>query len=175
MAYRIRNGIVEDTLVGTGGAQPTEYTDAQISWDAVVTITADATTTGQTLVDITGMTYPVVANATYEFEAELQTVASADANGMEVGVNLTQTPVTIEAEARGNTTTTTIAAVGIQANNTATAAFNTSSAGKGHIFIRGFIQTHATLASTLSIQHLKATSGTSTVKAGSFLKVRRVA
>lgn len=145
-----------------------------LAWDSITTTTADATTTGQALVDVTGLTAPVDAASTYEFEAVLQVVASADANGMQVGVNATQTPVTVVAEVTGNTATTTAAAVVIVAANTATASFNTTSAGKGLIRIRGFVVTHATLASVLSIQHLKATAGTSTVKAGSSLKVRKV-
>lgn len=171
MAYKIKNGIVEDVLLGP----VQDYPEAPVSWDAVAIVKADATTTGQALVDVTGLVLPVVHAATYEIEAKLLTVASADTTGMEVGINVTQTPVTVEGDATGNTTTTTIASVGIQANNTATAAFNTTSGGKGHITIRALVTTHATLDGNLSIQHLKVTSGTSTVKAGSSLKIRRVA
>lgn len=170
MAYKVKNGIVEDAVLGAAN----EYAEAPLGWDAIITIAADATTTGQSLVDVTGMTYAVVHAATYEIEADLLTVASADTNGMEVGINVTQTPVTVEATVTANTTTTTVTSQGIQANATATGAVNTSSAGKGHIHIKGFVTTHATLDGTLSIQHLKATSGTSTVKAGSTLKVRRL-
>lgn len=172
MARKIKNGQVVDKLTGDSAV----YADGELAWDTVATVaTADATTTGQALVDVTGLTAAVAAASTYEFEAHLLTVASADTTGFQPGVNLTQTPVTVEATAIGNTATTTIASVGIQANATAAAAFNTSSAGKGHLLIKGFVTTHATLASTLSIQHLKVTSGTSTIKIGSTLKVRKVA
>lgn len=166
----IKNGVIVDSA-----SDATTYVSGDLAWDSVATTAADVTTTGQALVDITGLTAPVAAASTYEFEAHLLTVASADTNGMEVGVNVTQTPVTVEGEARGNTATTTIASVGIQANATATAAFNTTSAGKGHVVVKGFVTTHATLAGTLSIQHLKVTSGTSTIKKGSTFKVRKVA
>jgi len=172
MAYKIKNGIVEDVIIGPS----TDYAEAPISWDAIARVTgSDATTTGQALVDVTGLTAPVVAAATYEFEAVLQSVASADTNGYEVGVAVTQTPVSVLAVATGNTATTTAASVAIVAAATATAAFNTTSGGKGILVVKGVVQTHATLAGTLSIQHMKVTSGTSTVKVGSSLKVRRIA
>jgi hypothetical protein len=171
MGKAIKNGIVVDEISGDSVVSA----QGELPWDSIYVVSgSDATTTGQSLVDVTGLVAPVAAAATYEFEAVLQVVASADTNGMEVGVNLTQTPVTVVADVSGNTTTTTGAHVVIVANGTATAAFNTSSAGKGIITIKGVVVTNATTAGNLSIQHLKVTSGTSTVKVGSQLKVRRV-
>lgn len=172
MARKIKNGQVVDVLTGDS----VEYLDGPLAWDTVATVaTTDATTTGQALVDVTGLTAAVAAASTYEFEAVLQSVASADTNGYEVGVAVTQTPVSVLATVVGNTATVTAVASVIVAAATATAAYNTSSAGKGILVIKGVVQTHATLAGTLSIQHLKVTSGTSTVKVGSTLKVRKVA
>jgi hypothetical protein len=48
----------------------------------------------------------------------------------------------------------------------------TTSAASGIIDIRGFITTRSTGTPTISIQHLKVTSGTSTVKIGSYLEYR---
>ena len=164
-----------DTYGAKAGIRVPDSYPAANQWDQVLSVvTSDATTTGQSLVDITGLAVAVVHGAVYEFEASLLTVASADTNGMEVGVHLTQTPVTVECTVEANTTTTTVTLQGIQAVDTASGAVNTSNAGKGHIFVRGFVTTHATLDSTLSIQHLKVTSGTSTVKVGSTLKIRKV-
>lgn len=173
MAKVIKNGIVEDVILGA----QYEYADAPLPWDQIERVkTADATTTGQSLVDVTGLVIPVVAAATYEFEAVLQVVASADTNGMKVGVAVTQTPVSVLATVQGNTATTTAATDVVIAAATGNAtALNTSNAGKGLIVVKGFVQTHATLAGNLSIQQLKVTSGTATVKIGSSLKVRRVA
>lgn len=146
------------------------------TWDSIAKVAgSNATRTAQTLADITGLTAAVLHAHTYEFEAVLQVVASADTNGMEVGVAVTQTPVSVQAIVTGNTATTTVASVAIVAAATATAAFNTSSTGVGEIVIKGHIVTHATLDGTLSIQHLKVTSGTSTVLIGSTLKVKLVA
>src|SRR6266704_3502 len=111
-----------DTYGGKAAVRSPDTYPSASDWDAIAVVTtSDATTTGQALVDITGLTYPVAAASTYEFEADLLTTASADTNGVQVGVNVTQTPVTVEATVEGNTTTTTIALVGLQANNTASA------------------------------------------------------
>lgn len=168
---------MSDSYGGKAGLRiPDVYPGTQ-QWDTIAVVAgSDATTTGQALVDITGLALGVVHASTYEIEAVLQTLASADVNGVQVGINVTQTPVTVQATVTGNTTTTTIAEIGLQANNTAAATvFNTTSAGKGLIIIKGFVVTHATLDGTLSIQHLKPTSGTSTIKVGSSLKLRKVA
>lgn len=170
MAKSIKNAIIVDDV------DPTAFQDSiELPWDTIALTSADATTTGQALVDITGLTAAVSKASTYEFEAVLQVVASADTNGMQVGVAATQTPVTVVATVVGNTTTTTAASVVVVAAATATAAFNTTSAGKGIIVIKGIVVTHATVDGVLSLQHLKVTSGTSTVKKGSSFKVRKVA
>ena len=60
------------------------------------------------------------------------------------------------------------------ANNTADGtAFLTTSAETGHIHISGFFFTAATGSPVFSIRHLKVTSGTSTVKVGSMLRIRK--
>lgn len=164
-----------DTWGAKAGARIADTYPSAADWDQIAFVaTNDATTTGQALVDVTGLVIPVLHASTYEIEADLLTVASADTNGMEVGINVTQTPVTVEATVEANTTTTTVTLQGLQANATASGAVNTSNAGKGHIRIRGFVVTHATLDGNLSIQHLKVTSGTSTVKVGSSLRIRKV-
>ena len=136
---------------------------------------ADATSTAQTLADVTGLVLPVLPASTYQFLAILKAVASADTNGMEVGVACSQTPVSVAAVVSGNTATTTVVSTAIIAAATATSAFNTSNAGIGIIEIRGQIITHATLQGNFSIQHLKVSSGTSTVKIGSSLTILKVA
>ena len=62
----------------------------------------------------------------------------------------------------------------LAALNTASSAFLTTSAQSGQVLIKGLVFT-TTNAGNLTIQHLKFTSGTSTVKVGSFLKVVRIA
>ena len=165
-----------DTYGAKSGTRVPDSYPAANQWDQVLTVvTNDATTTGQSLVDVTGLVVAVLHGAVYEFEAHLLVVASADTNGAKYGVHATQTPVTIEATVLGNTATTTLSQIGVQADATGDAtALNTTTSGKGHIFIKGFLATHATLDGNFSVQHLKVTSGTSTVKVGSTLKIRKV-
>lgn len=176
-------GTLPSTATGTTAAVNTATTALATTafvqaagWNRISTVaSADATTTGQTLVDVTGLTAAVAAASVYEFEAILKVVASADTNGMKVGVSCTQTMPTVSALVIGNTTTTTAIVQALIAADTANAtALNTSSAGIGIIRLNGQFETHATVAGTFSIQHVKLTSGTSTVKVGSTLKIRKV-
>jgi hypothetical protein len=57
--------------------------------------------------------------------------------------------------------------------NNASAPFLTSSGQLGGIIIKGILQ-NGSNAGTLTIQHLKVSSGTSTVFIGSYLKVTQV-
>lgn len=149
------------------------------AWDSIVAVSgSDATTTGQSLVDITGLTAAVTAASTYEFQAVLKSVASADTNGYKVAVHCTQTLVSVAATVAGNTALTTLVTAALLAQDTATlaaAGFNTTSGGLGIVTLHGQFVTHATVDGTFSIQHLKITSGTSTIKVGSTLKIRKVA
>jgi hypothetical protein len=96
---------------------------------------------------------------------------------MKVGYACTQTMVSAIAQLTGQSTSGTSAGVAFQigggsANPT---VYNTTSGGVGLVILKGQIVTHATLSGTFSIQHLKVTSGTSTIKIGSTLKIRKVA
>lgn len=133
---------------------------------------ADFTTTGQALVDITGLTFATVANAVYMFSASLST-ASGDVNGIEVGVQHSGAGASIEAIATGSTTAAAGTTARISALNTASPAFNTVN-GNGGVYIEGILTVGAT-PGNLTIQLLKVTSGTATVRINSFLDVKRIA
>ena len=60
------------------------------------------------------------------------------------------------------------------ATNIPSAAFLTSASETGLVVIDGYFVTSASASPDFSIRHLKATSGTSTVKIGSILKVRKI-
>lgn len=134
--------------------------------------TSDFTTTGQSLVDITGLTFATVANATYQFTCSLST-ASGDVNGIEVGVNHSGAGASVEATASGSTTASAGTVARINALTTATPAFNTVN-GDGGIQIEGILTVGAT-PGNLTIQLLKVTSGTATVRINSYLDVKRIA
>lgn len=146
-------------------------------WKPVTKLVAgsDATTTGQSLVDITGLSIPLVINATYEFEAILACTTTAVTTGTKYGVQYSVAGGAVVSQISGALTTTTgNGSELITALNTANAtALLTTSAQSGGVRIFGTVTTGAN-AGNLTIQHLKVTSGTSTVKIGSYLKARRI-
>lgn len=153
----------------------TAYVDGGGGWVISQVTGSDATTTGQSLVDVTGLSFSAAANTTYEVEAVLQCTTSAVVTGTEYGIQHTGTgSPSCQAAVWGSLTTTTAATSIINALNTADAtAFLTGSAQTGIILIKGIVVS-GTGAGNITIRHLKVTSGTSTVKIGSVLKVRKL-
>lgn len=134
---------------------------------------ANVTTTGQALVDITGLTLALVINATYEFEAVLSVSTSAVTTGTAYGINYSVAGGAVEAQITGASTSTASKTLRINALNTATSLYLATSAQTGGVVIKGRVTTGAN-AGNLTVSHLKLTSGTSTVFIGSFLKVTRI-
>ena len=161
----------------TSGAITPILTGLQDGIETALVTGSDATTNGHTLVDITGLTLPLAANSTYEFEAALS-VNSSTTDGNEYGMALTSTSgATIEAQVLGtllavSPTTANMQAARLAAFGSPTQPF-VMVIGDGAIRITGTITTGGT-APTLSIQHLKVTSGTATVYVGSKLTARRI-
>jgi hypothetical protein len=156
----------------TTKAASTAYVISQIPVYARVT-GSNATTTGQTLVNVTGLSVALTTNAVYEFEAVLSVSTTAVTTGTEYGVNYSAAGATVEAQVKGSLTSASDQTVRLNALNTATVAYLTTSAQTGGILIKGIITTGAN-AGNLTIQHLKVTSGTSTVFINSYLKVTRI-
>jgi hypothetical protein len=133
---------------------------------------ANATTTGQSLTNITGLTFAAAAGTTYEFEAVLSVGTNAVTTGTGYGVNYSGTVTAIEAIIAGSTSTTQSKILRISALNTPAAGFLTSNGSNGGISIKGVIVTNT--AGNITIQHLKTSSGTSTVFVNSYLKVIKI-
>lgn len=134
---------------------------------------SNATTTGQALVDVTGLTVSLVANAVYEFEVVMSASTSAVTTGTAYGIQYSAAGATIESHITGASTSTATKTLRINSFNSATALYLATSAQTGGILIKGTVTTGAN-AGDLSVRHLKLTSGTSTVFIGSFLKVTRI-
>lgn len=148
-------------------------------WNQFKVSGSDATTTGQTLVDITGLvTGTLSISSSYEYEAVLYCTTTAVTTGTEYGVNVSVSPTNIVADYIGPTTVAanvqTMQVSGTNANHIASAAFLTTASEDGCIFIKGFFTTAGSGSPVFSIQHLKVTSGTSTVKIGSVLRIRKL-
>lgn len=131
-------------------------------------------TTGQSLVDISGLSNALLANSVYEFEAVLSVQTSGDTNGVGYGVNFTGTVSSLEAHITGSLTNIASKTLRINNNNTSAQPFLTTASQVGGILIRGIIATGPT-GGNLSIRHLKITSGVSTVFNNSFLRTTKIA
>ena len=145
---------------------------AQPGQDFYARITgSDALTTGQVLVDVTGLSLALLANSVYAFESSLS-VASSSATGNQYGVQFSQAGASVEAVLTGTLLAVTQQTVRINALNTATIAFVTA-AIDGGIIITGAIVTGVN-AGNLTVRHLKVTSGTSTVRINSYLRATKI-
>lgn len=133
-----------------------------------------ATAPGQSLVDITGLVLPLLANSFYDFEARLSVSTSAVTTGTGYGVNFSAAGATIEAQIHGSLSATAGKSLRINTFNTSSQPYLTTSGQSGAIKINGIITTGAN-AGNLSVKHLKVTSGTSTVFINSILKVSKIA
>jgi hypothetical protein len=143
-------------------------------WDSIVNVAgSDATTTGQSLVDITGLTYALAANHTYEFEAVL-TTASSDVVGLQVGAHCTQTLQRFAAMVLGGTTTTQGSSCNIPIDTASSTTYTSQSTAAGIVYIKGSFISNASTGGTFSVRFLKVTSGTATIRIGSTLKVKQV-
>lgn len=134
---------------------------------------SNATTTGQVLVDVTGLSVALVANAVYEFEADLMVSTSAVTTGTGYGVNFSAAGATVESQITGALTSTAVKNLRINALATAATPYLTTSGQTGGIIIKGTVATGAN-AGNFTIQHRKETSGTSTVFINSTLRVIRI-
>lgn len=152
--------------VASGGTDPWSY--YKVATNVTSTVTA--------LVDITGLvTGTLDLNSTYEFEAKL--MASCDnTNGNKYGVNITVAPTFVFANyqvsngAAGQSVQSTQVA-----NNTGTATvMNVSNGFNGLVTIWGEFTTAGTGSPVFSVRHQKVTSGTSTIYAGSLMRMRKV-
>jgi hypothetical protein len=132
--------------------------------------TADRTTTGQSLVDITDLSIALLASSTYYFEGELA-VASSATTGNQYGVQFSVAGATLGGAWSGSQSATVTRAGAMPAQGAKTNSI-VLVAGGGQVWFKGSIVTPGT-GGNLTLQHLKVTSGTSTVYKGSTLRARK--
>ena len=135
---------------------------------------SNATTTGQSLVTVTGLSLSLLANSVYEIEVNMTCSTTAVTSGIGYGINLSNTSgASIEAQVYGASTSSAMKTVRISAFNTSAQAFLTTSGQTGGVMIKGIIVT-GSVAPILTVQHLKVTSGTSTVFVNSYVKATKL-
>ena len=133
---------------------------------------SDVTRTAQTLADAAGLSVALLASATYEFEAVLMVTSSSSA-GNQYAMQFSAAGASIEAQAQGGTTASAAISVRITAFNSAATAMCTVAGSMG-VLIKGIVTVGGN-AGNLTVQHLKVTSGTSTIRINSFLRAKRIA
>lgn len=131
------------------------------------------TTTGQALVDITGLSLALAANSVYQFEIGISASTTNVTTGIQYGVNFSAAGASIEAQIVGSFTSTASKTERINALNTATSAFLTTASQTGAVTIKGIIVVGAN-AGNLTAKTLKVTSGTSTVFINSYITATRI-
>jgi len=132
-------------------------------------ITADFTNATAGLVNITGLSIPLLDHSTYAFEAIISAGVSADGNGCPFAVDFSGVGANIEAQIFGALTTASAIAERIAALATPTTALLTTASQAGAVLIRGIINTVAN-GGNLTIQCAHPTTGTSTIRIGSYLR-----
>jgi hypothetical protein len=153
-------------------AASTAYVDGPTNhggWTEKYVTGSNATTTGQVLVDITGLTSGTLSNSTvYEFEFRSAMLASTSA-GFEIGIHGGGTGAAATVSANGLSANTGINVVSIDTASTVLGAGTTLIP----VTLVGFITTRGTGTATISIQFLKVTSGTATCNIGSVFRYRQ--
>lgn len=137
-------------------------------------VASDATTTSTSAVDVTGLSVALPSYGRYHFEAHLK-VGSSSAAGTDYAIAV-PAGATFTAYVFGtNSSAGAFFQEQVTASGTLTTAhFNiaalTTAAQGAFVHIYGIITMGGT-AGNLKVQHAKVTSGTSTVYAGSFMRV----
>ena len=132
---------------------------------------ADATITSTVLADIAGLSVNLEANKVYKFEINLLATPGANPSGAQFGVNFSAAGATVAATIIAATSASAMRGEWITAFNSV-AGQSTLLLGSGQpgaVTIRGTITTGAN-AGALTAQGQKNTSGTLTVKVGSYLE-----
>ncbi len=147
-------------------------------WTKYEVSTNDAYT-GQTLQDIAELVSGTLSTgARYEIQAKVMFTTSADNTGIKVGIHGSGSGSAATALATITATSTSQSSANafiIGQIDTASAAFLAVNSGTGIAFINGFVTTRSGGGPTISLQHLKVTSGTSTVLPGSNMRLRKCA
>jgi hypothetical protein len=171
------NGSSGQVLMSSGGTA-TVFAGGAV-WDGVAAVSgSDATTTSTSFVDVTGLATAGLSSSTkYEVEIMLDVGTSADTNGTQYALHSnTGAGATMYVFTQGTTSSatamTTVVGNAFDSGFGAPQTWLTAASLNGMIFVRGFVKSGST-PSTITVRHLKVTSGTSTVRVGSYIKWRK--
>lgn len=173
----LNSSVVTSSLTSVGAL--TSGSVAAITGGSIVANVSGSnfTTTNTTATDITGMSWAIGANETWEFTADLK-VGSSSAAGIKIAVNTPASPTSLSAYVYGQVASNTaFAEEEITGDATlTTTAFNTggltTAAVGAFIHIRGIV-VNGSNAGNVFIDIGKVTSGTATVYTLSHLKATK--
>lgn len=158
-------------LAVNSGATALEFVGNTGGWTTLAVSGSNFTTTSNTLVNITGLSFSATASTLYEIECTLR-VGSSSAAGIQIGLNSTGGSPTVAFSTIGNGSTgANMVTSGQQANNTAQ---GTAMATNSQIILQKVwaLVNSGTGSPTISLRILKTTSGTATVYIGSVMRYR---
>lgn len=137
-------------------------------------LTGNQTTTNLTFTAITDLTVAITTNTTYSFTAVVLTGSSSSA-GIKLGVDIPASSTAISFTFIGSTTGITVFSVDESTTDAglSTVAFNTVNNQTGQTVIKGIFTTAGT-GGNINIGFAKVTSGTATIRTGSFIQVDKV-
>lgn len=137
----------------------------------VARLAANVASSGTTLQDITGLSVTLQPNTSYSIEVLLSANTSADVNGIWFALNFSAAGATIEAWVFGSFTsnnafrTDRLTAFGTVTGN----RYLQTASQDGVIRMWGTVTTGSN-GGSLTVQHQKSTTGTSTIRAGSEIR-----
>lgn len=171
--------LVNVPVTATFASDPTVVRVNDDGWTTYEVTTNDGYT-GQTLQDLAELVSGTLSNSSrYELEAKLMFSMSADATGMRIAVHgggsgsaaTALLAVTATSNNQSNANSFIIPSVDNSSSSTVLAATSVL----GIIIMRGFVTTRSSGTATISLQHLKVTSGTSTCLPGSKMRLKKCA
>jgi hypothetical protein len=162
---------------GTGSSDPTAVSSNTAGWTYYY-VTSNFTTSSTSFVDITGLvTGTLAANGQYQIDAQVLIQGDVtDVNGIKLTIHAGGSGGTASVNVMSSCNTASQANAstnGINVLDAGTPAYMTYANAISSAHIRGFF-TAASTSPLLSIQVLKFTAGSLTVKIGSFLRIRRI-
>jgi hypothetical protein len=173
------------------GAQPTDprrtaygkvnanfaelYAQARFDEVRLLADVANAHATPNTILDVTGLAFPVLANKLYEFEFNILYTAAATTTGSRWSISGPATPTFLNYQSEYSLTTTTTTRNALLQAYDAPAACNVTSAALGNnwALIKGVIQPSAA-GNVIARFASEITVSAITAKIGSFVRFRQV-
>ena len=136
-------------------------------------LASSTNTTSSTLVDISGMSFSASANSTYGFEIVLF-IDNTHTDGSKFGIDYSTSGASVQCMVVGQTSSSGTSTDNLEAFNTASTPAYLTSVSVGAVSLKGIFSTGAN-AGSFTAQYLDVNgSGTTTIKAKSYMKVYQI-